>query len=187
MSSWWPMKCYWSSGRTITYNFWNRTRLSVDASRNDAQGEQMVGFDFELAFLQVRSWTVNCYANFVRWKGLKTQSLLLYCPRALRFWFWKSVYGKEKGLWLFFSNHCSLPLLSLGTRIALLRKRLQLDSKSDLTTNGLILGFFVGKWLFSFTSYLCGMKSARNAQLLFFFDDIKFFRCLVGGVFWSVL
>ena len=54
-------------------------------------------------------------------------------------------------------------------RIALLRKRLQLDSKSDLTTNGLILGFFVGKWLLSLTSYLYGLKSARNAQLFFFF------------------
>ena len=63
--------------------------------------------------------------------------------------------------------------------IALLRKRLQLDSKSDLTTNGLILGFFVGKWRLSLTSYLCGVKSARNAQFIFFFDDIKFFRCLV--------
>ena len=63
--------------------------------------------------------------------------------------------------------------------IALLRKRLQLDSKSDLTTNGLSLGFFVGKWLLSLTSYLYGLKFARIAQLLFFFDDIKFFRCLV--------
>ena len=117
MSPWWPMKCYWSSGRTIIYNFWNPTRLSVDASRNDAQGEQTVGFDFDLAFLQVRSWTVNCYANFVRWKGLKMQSLLLYCPRTLRFLFWKSVYGKQRGLWLFFlSYHGSLPPFSLGTR-----------------------------------------------------------------------
>ena len=65
------------------------------------------------------------------------------------------------------------------SRIALLRKRLQFDSKSGLTTKGLILGFFVGKWLLSLTSYLCGVKSARNAQLLFFFDDINFFRCLV--------
>ena len=65
------------------------------------------------------------------------------------------------------------------SHIALLRKRLKMDSKSDLTTNGLILGFFVGKWLLSLTSYLCEVKSARNAQLLFFFDDIKFFRCLV--------
>ena len=65
------------------------------------------------------------------------------------------------------------------SRIALLRKRLQLDAKSDLTTNGLILGFFVGKWLLSLTSYLYGLKFARIVQLLFFFDDIKFFRCLV--------
>ena len=64
-------------------------------------------------------------------------------------------------------------------RFALLRKRLQLDSKTDLTTNGFILEFFVGKWILSLTSYLYGLKFARIAQLLFFFDDIKFFRCLV--------
>ena len=64
------------------------------------------------------------------------------------------------------------------SRIALLRKRLQLDSKSDLTTNGLILGFLVGKWLLSLTSYLYGLNIARDAQLLFYFDDINFFRCL---------
>ena len=50
-------------------------------------------------------------------------------------------------------------------RIALLRKRLQLDSKSDLTTNGLILGFFVGKWLLSLTSYLYGLKFAKVAVM----------------------
>ena len=55
------------------------------------------------------------------------------------------------------------------SRTALWRKRLQLDSKSDLTTNGLILGFFVGKWLLSLTSYRYGVKYARNAQLFFFF------------------
>ena len=59
--------------------------------------------------------------------------------------------------------------------IALWRKRLQLDSKSDLTTNGLILRFSVGKWLLSLTSYLHGLKSARVAQLLFYFVDIIFF------------
>ena len=73
------------------------------------------------------------------------------------------------------------------SRIALWPKRLQLDSKSDLTTNGLILGFFVGKWLLWLTSYLNELKFAKIAQLLFFFDDINFFRCLVWGVFWSVL
>ena len=50
------------------------------------------------------------------------------------------------------------------SRIALWRKRLQLDSTSNLTTNGLILGFFVGKWLLSLTSYLYGLKSTRDAQ-----------------------
>ena len=73
------------------------------------------------------------------------------------------------------------------SRIALLRKRLQLDSKSDLTTDGLTLGFFVGKWLLLMTSYLYGLKSAGFAQLFFFFDAINFFRFLVWGVFWSVL
>ena len=63
--------------------------------------------------------------------------------------------------------------------IALLRKRLQLDSKSDLTTNGLILWFIVGKWLPSLTSNLYRLKSARMAQLLIVFDDIKIFRCFV--------
>ena len=54
------------------------------------------------------------------------------------------------------------------SRFALLRKRLQLHSKSALTTNGLILGFFFGKWPLWLTSYLYGTKSATIAQLLFF-------------------
>ena len=37
------------------------------------------------------------------------------------------------------------------SRIALWWKRMQLDSKSDLTTNALVLGFFVGNWLLSLT------------------------------------
>ena len=64
-------------------------------------------------------------------------------------------------------------------RIALLWKRLQLDSKIALTRNGLSLGFFGQNWLLSLTSYLYGLKSARNAQFLLFFDDVKLFRCLV--------
>ena len=65
------------------------------------------------------------------------------------------------------------------SRIALLRKRLQMDSKNDLNTNRLISGFFVGLCIVSLTSCLYGLKSARNAQLFLFFDDIKFFQCLV--------
>ena len=61
------------------------------------------------------------------------------------------------------------------SRIALWRKRLQLDSKSDLATDGLILGFFVGKWLLPLTCNPCGLKSAWIAYLLFLFDDINFF------------
>ena len=60
------------------------------------------------------------------------------------------------------------------SRIALWRKRLQLDSKSDLTTNGLILGFFNAKWPLSLTSYLYGLKSAGIAQLLFFLTTWNF-------------
>ena len=73
------------------------------------------------------------------------------------------------------------------SRIALLRKSLQLDSKSDLTTDGLILGFFVGERLLSSTSYLYRLKSAGIFQLFFLFDGNKFFRFLVWGVFCSVL
>ena len=46
----------------------------------------------------------------------------------------------------FFS--CGSGFILKFSRIALWRKRLQLDSKSDLTTNGLILGFFLEKSFF---------------------------------------
>ena len=59
--------------------------------------------------------------------------------------------------------------------IALLRKRLQLDFKSDLTTNGLIVGFFVGKWLLSLTSYLYGLNFATIANCCSFLNTSNFF------------
>ena len=61
------------------------------------------------------------------------------------------------------------------SRIALRRKRLQLDSKSDLATNGLIMGFFYGKWLLPLTCYRYGLKAAWIAFSLFLFEDIIFF------------
>ena len=73
------------------------------------------------------------------------------------------------------------------SRIALWWKRLQLDSRSDIATNGSISGFFVQKWLISLTSYLSGLQSAPIAQILFVFDENKIFRFLVWGVFWSFL
>ena len=112
-----------------------------------------------------------------KWSKLVTASLLIHCIDGYSY----LRYRNE------FFLSCVSGFSLKFSRIALLRKRLQLDSKSDLTTNGLILGVFVGKWLPSLTSYLCGVKSARNAQFFFFFDDIKFFRYSVWGVFWSVL
>ena len=87
--------------------------------------------------------------------------------------------------WVFFG--CVSGFRSKFSRIALLGKGLQLDSKSDLTTEWLILCFFDKKWILSSTLYLFGLISARIVQLFFFSDDIKFFRCLIWGVFWSVL
>ena len=74
----------------------------------------------------------------------------------------------------FFS--CGSGFILKFSRIAFWWKRLQLDCRSDLVTNGLILRFFVGKWLLSSTSYLYGLKFARDAQLFFYFDEIKFFH-----------
>ena len=73
------------------------------------------------------------------------------------------------------------------SRIALLRRRLQLDSKTVLTTEGSFPCFFVGIWLFSLISHLHGLTTARFAQNCFPFVDIKSFCSLVWGVFWSVL
>ena len=71
------------------------------------------------------------------------------------------------------------------SRIALRWKRLQFDSRSDWANR--FWSFSVQKWLLLSTLYLYGLKSARIAQLLFDLDDIKFFRCLVWGLFCSVL
>ena len=65
---------------------------------------------------------------------------------------------------------------STFSRIAVLRKCLQMDSKSDLTTNVLMLVFFVGERILSLTLCLYGLRSASVAQLLFSFDVIKDFE-----------
>ena len=62
------------------------------------------------------------------------------------------------------------------SRIAVSRKRLQLESKTDFTTIAFFLEFFVGICLDSSTSCLLGLKLGKIAHLLFFFDDIKVFR-----------
>ena len=63
--------------------------------------------------------------------------------------------------------------------IALLRKGLQLDSESDLNTNGLIFEFFDGIWLFLLACYLHRLKFAWVAQRSSSFDDVEFFCWLV--------
>ena len=102
-----------------------------------------------------------------KWRKVVRASLLLHCID----WYSCVRYWNE----FFLSCVSGFRLKFSG--IALWWKRLQLDSRSDLATNGSILGFFVQKWLLSLTSYLYGLKSAGTAQLLFFFDDMKFVRC----------
>ena len=66
-----------------------------------------------------------------KWRKLVTASLLLHCIDGYScFRYWNE---------FFFS--CVSGFRLKFSRIALWRKRLQLDSKCDLTTNGLILGF----------------------------------------------
>ena len=76
ISAWWPMKWSWSSG-TITCNFWNRKRLSVDASRNDAQGEQTVVFEFELVFFASEEWNSQLLCHFCSLKRIENANVNL--------------------------------------------------------------------------------------------------------------
>ena len=159
----------------------------------------------ELVNALARWWHFACLKCF---SGLRRLEISLNFLRCIHVFDLVLKYGSDinEGIWLqllfyffvlvgtvtavigisFFFSRVSCFRLMYSS-IALWQKRLHLDSKSDLTTNGIIFGFFVGKWLFSLTSYLYGLKSARDAQLFFYFDDINFFRCLGWGVFWSIL
>ena len=100
-----------------------------------------------------------------KWKKLVTASLLRHCTEGL----WLPPLLE----WIFFS--CVSGLKLNFSRIAFWRKRLQLDSKNDLTTYGLILEFFVGLCLVSSTSYLHGLNIAWIAHLLLFLTTSIFF------------
>ena len=82
--------------------------------------------------------------------------------------------------WVFFS--CVSCFRLKFSRIALWLKRLQLDSKCDLTTNGLILGFFIRKWLPPLTSYLFGLKSAKISQFLLLLTSSIFSLFMLRGI-----
>ena len=112
-----------------------------------------------------------------KWRKLVTASLLLHCIdgySCLRYWieFFSAVFQVLDWSFLvlhFYGNVCNwIP-------------------KVIWPPMDWLWGYFIEKWLPSLTSYLYGLKLARKLQLLSFFDDIKFFRCLVEGVFWSVL
>ena len=89
-------------------------------------------------------------------------------------------------IWMKFFKLCFRFRMKFS-RIALWGERLHLDSKSDLTMNWLILGFFVQKRILSFTSYLYGLKSEKKCSIVYHFDEFDFYRCLSWGVFWYAL
>ena len=133
--------------------------------------------NFEFFEMHTCFWPGTQLWFWHKWRKLFTSSLLFHSIdeySCLRCW-------NE-----FFLSCVSYFRLNFS-RIALWRKRMRLDSKSDLTTNDWFWFFFVGKWLLSLTSYLYRLKSARIVHLLIVFDDIIFFQYFVWGVFWSVL
>ena len=108
--------------------------------------------------------------------------------------------GKNKGIWidfffLFFllliknvswNAICFFDLLYGSwlkfSSIALLVKRFQMRSKPVLNLNGLILFFFQRNMHFLSSWYLHGLRFAMNAQMLFFFDELKSFQWSVWGL-----
>ena len=74
--------------------------------------------------------------------------------------------------WAFF--FCGSRLRLKFSRIALLRNRLKLDSKTDFTSKKLTLELSVKKYLGSLASCLNWLKCSRNAQVRFF-NNIKDF------------
>ena len=76
--------------------------------------------------------------------------------------------------------------LSWSNLVLLLGKPLQMDSKTDLFTNGLIFGFLLGIWLFSLASYLYGLKLAWIAETCFFWWH-QVFRKLLWVILWATL
>ena len=115
-----------------------------------------------------------------KWRKLNTASFLSHCIDGLMGIvtadIGMSFFSYVSGFRLKFFSYCTLT------------ERFAIGFQKWFDHEWIDFGFFfVGKWLLSSTSYLYGLKSARIAQFLLFFDDNKFFRCLVWGVFWSVL
>ena len=110
-----------------------------------------------------------------KWRKLVTASLLLLCIDGyilLRYWnefFFSCVSGLD---WSFLVLHFDGNVCNWIPKV--------IWTLMDWFW-GLLLGNGFFRWL-----HICNrLKSARIAKLLFFFHHIKFFRCLVWGVFWS--
>ena len=132
--------------------------------------------NLELFEMQTCHWPVAQIWFRHKWGKLVTASLLLGCIdwySCLRYW------NEFFQLWFRFY----IEVFSYCT----LTETFAIGFQKWFEHEWIDFAFFVCKWLLSSTSYLYGLKSARIAQLLFFFGDINFFRCLVWGVFWSVL
>ena len=61
------------------------------------------------------------------------------------------------------------------SRIALWRERMQLDSKSDLSTKGLILRFLAGKWVFFVDLTSVWTEICKNCSIVLLFWRHHFF------------
>ena len=111
-------------------------------------------------------------------KKLATASLLfLFFDGFICLGFWKEFFPVFQ-------------FLSWSNLVLLLGKRLQMDSKTDLFTNGLIFGFLLGIWLFSLASYLYGLKLAWIAETCFFLMTSSLSKTPLGdtlGYFVNVL
>ena len=111
-----------------------------------------------------------------KWRNLVTASLLLHCNDGYSYRrYWNEFFQLCFMFQIEVFSYCTL------TETFAIRFQKWFDHQ------WIDFGVFFGKWLLSLTSYLYGLKFARDAQLLFYFDEINFFRCLGWGVFWSVL
>ena len=108
-----------------------------------------------------------------KWRKLVAASLLLHCID----WYSHFRYSKE-----FFLTYVS-GFRWMFSRIALWWKRLQMDSKSDLATNGLILDFFCLK-MASFVDFLSvSIKICKNCSIINRFWGHQIFSMFsLGGI-----
>ena len=111
-----------------------------------------------------------------KWRKLVTASLLLHCIdgcSCLRYW--NEFFQLCFRLWIEVFSFCTLT------------ETFAIEFQKWFDHEWIDFGVFCWK-MASFVDFISARtKICKKAQLLFFSGDIKFFRCLVEGVFWSVL